>query len=61
MIRAEPPAAIMVTSFGSIVGCVVQKESLELLYQTEDSGGVAIPFTIVDLRRSKACECSYDA
>ena len=55
MIRAEPPVAIVITSFGSIVGRVVRKEPLESLYQIEDSGGIAIPFTIADLRRSKAC------
>ena len=61
MIRAEPPVAIVITSFGSIVGRVVRKEPLESLYQIEDSGGIAIPFTIADLRRSKACKYSCDA
>ena len=61
MIRAEPPVAIVITSFGSIVGRVVRKEPLESLYQIEDSGGIAIPFTIADLRRLKACKYSCDA
>ena len=46
MIRAEPPVAIVITSFGSIVGRVVRKEPLESLYQIEDSGGIVIPFTV---------------
>lgn len=61
MIRTELLAAIVITSFGSIVGRVVRKEPLESLNQIEDSGGIAIPITIVDRRRSKACKYSCDA
>ena len=61
MIRTELLAAISITSFGLVVGRVVRKEPLESLYQIEDSGGIAIPFTIADLRRSKACKYSCDA
>lgn len=61
MIRTELLAAIVITSFGSIVGRVVRKEPLESLNQIEDSGEIAIPITITDLRRSKARKYSCDA
>lgn len=61
MIRTELLAVISITSFGLVVGRVARKEPLESLNQIEDSGGIAIPITIVDRRRSKACKYSCDA